>query len=213
MESQFWHQKWEKNEIGFHEPAPNPLLLSHFDSLSLKAGSRVFLPLCGKTLDIGWLLSQGYQVVGSELSELAIQQLFEELGVVPTMTQLGTLKQYHADNIDIFVGDIFELTEILLGKVDAIYDRAALVALPYTTRKHYTEHLIHITHRAPQLLICFEYDQSLMAGPPFSVSDDEVKSHYENHYEVSLIACPEMEGGLKGLQGVKEKVWLISVMN
>ena len=71
MNSSFWHQRWEKNEIGFHEDKPNPLLVKHFHELSVARGCRIFVPLCGKTLDISWLLSRDYRVAGAELSQLA----------------------------------------------------------------------------------------------------------------------------------------------
>ncbi len=84
MDASFWHQRWEKNEIAFHERQANPLLVKYFDKLSLAQGRRVFVPLCGKTLDIAWLLSRGYRVAEAELSQVAIGQLFQELGVEPT---------------------------------------------------------------------------------------------------------------------------------
>ena len=99
MEHDFWHDRWESNRIGFHEDQPNPLLTEHFPALSIQQDGRIFVPLCGKTLDIGWLMSHGYRVAGAELSELAIQQLFEELGLDPAITDLGKLKRYSADGI------------------------------------------------------------------------------------------------------------------
>ena len=153
MDASFWHQKWADNNIAFHNSEANPLLVKHFDDLSLNAGSRVFLPLCGKTLDIGWLLSQGYRVAGAELSAIAITQLFAELGVEPEISELGKLTHYSAPNLDIFVGDIFQLSGKVLGPVDAVYDRAALVALPGEMRARYTTHLLEITNKVPQLLI------------------------------------------------------------
>lgn len=96
MDANFWHHKWETNSIGFHEPQANPLLVNNFKALALETGRRIFVPLCGKTLDIGWLLSEGYQVAGAELSELSIQQLFAELGVEPHIANLGSIKHYSA---------------------------------------------------------------------------------------------------------------------
>jgi thiopurine S-methyltransferase len=170
MEHNFWHNKWEKQEIGFHLNEVNPLLIQYFPALSLPAGARVFLPLCGKTKDIHWLLANGYQVAGVELSQIAIDQLFTELSINPQIIQLGNILHYSADHIDIFVGDIFELSPKVLQPVYTIYDRAALVALPIPMRQQYTQHLRHITQNAPQLLISLDYDQSLVDGPPFSVS-------------------------------------------
>lgn len=210
MHHNFWHQRWQTNQIGFHLPEANPLLVKHFSSMGLPSGARVFLPLCGKTEDIPWLLTQGYQVAGAELSQIAIEDLFKRLQQIPIITSLDELTHYSAPNIDIYVGDIFKLTRHQLGMVDAVYDRAALVALPEDMRKQYTVHLNAITNTAPQLLICFEYDQSIHAGPPFSVTASEVKQHYDLSHALTLLESTEMLDGLKGKFPAIEQVWLMS---
>ena len=143
------------------------------------------------------------------MSKMAVEQLFTELGVEPTISRVGEVDHYSANNIDIFVGDIFELSSKMLGPVDAIYDRAALVALPEEMRNRYTAHLIMLTDKAPQLLICYEYDQSLMEGPPFSVSDKEVDQHYRDNYDLTLMVSTNVPGGLKGKCVAKENVWML----
>ncbi|MCW8128537.1 thiopurine S-methyltransferase [Microbulbifer halophilus] len=210
MEADFWHRKWANNETGFHEGEANALLVKHFGRLSIPEGGRVFLPLCGKTRDIAWLLSQGYRVAGAELSEVAIQQLFDELGTEPEVSAAGNLTHYRADKIDMFVGDIFQLSGNLLGQVHAVYDRAALVALPDSMREVYTSHLMDITGRAPQLLITFEYDQELMDGPPFSIRDGEVRQHYRNHYRLTQLERKDVPGGFKGQCAARESAWLLT---
>ncbi|ELS34459.1 MULTISPECIES: thiopurine S-methyltransferase [Pseudanabaena] len=209
MDASFWHQKWEKNDIAFHNQEANSLMVKSFKELSLVEGSLVFVPLCGKTLDISWLLSNGYRVAGAELSKIAIEQLFVELGVEPQISKVGELERYSATDIDIFVGDIFLLSSEMLGVVDAIYDRAALVALPEALRNQYTAHLTKITHKAPQLLICYEYDQSSMAGPPFSISNDEVSQHYLDSYNLTLLSSTTVDSGLKEKCAARENVWLL----
>jgi thiopurine S-methyltransferase len=210
VDASFWHEKWERNEIAFHEPKANPLLVVHFDSLPLPPASRIFVPLCGKTLDIHWLLSLGHRVVGSELSEIAVQQLFSDLGVTPSTTAIGKVTRYSAPGIDIFHGDIFDLSRSDLGSVDAVYDRAALVALPDALRTRYARHLAQITDRAMQLVICFAYDQRLLSGPPFSVNGAEVTRLYQGDYELRLLGSAEVIGGLKGRCPALEYVWLLT---
>jgi thiopurine S-methyltransferase len=167
------------------------------------------VPLCGKTLDMHWLLAQGMQVVGAELNPLAVNELFAELELTPTITKIGNIHHYHADNIDIFQGDFFEINQANIGKIDAIYDRAALVALPIAMRNQYSQHLINITAAAPQLLINFIYDQSLVDGPPFSVDGNEVITHYAKTYQIKLLADESMPTGLKGQYPAQEQVWLL----
>ncbi|MBX2865726.1 MAG: thiopurine S-methyltransferase [Leptolyngbyaceae cyanobacterium MAG.088] len=209
MDKNFWRQKWKNNKIAFHKSEANPFLVQHFKELSLEKGSRVFVPLCGKTLDIAWLLAHGYRVAGAELVEMAIEQLFTELGVDPTISKADDVKHYSAENIDIFVGNIFDVSSTILGPVSAIYDRAALVALPDDMRKRYTAHLTKITNNAPQLLVSFDYDQTIMNGPPFSVSNEEVTQHYGNSYNLTLLSSTDIPGGLKGRCAAKTNVWLL----
>jgi thiopurine S-methyltransferase len=186
MDASFWHAKWEKSEIAFHQDDFNPLLLDHFSALSLPIGSRVFVPLCGKTRDILWLLQSGYRVVGAELSRLAVEQLFAEMELIPGVTETGALTHFAAEDIDIYVGDVFELTAAQLGQVDAVYDRAALVALPTAMRQRYADHLVTSTGRARQLLISYDYDQSVQNGPPFAVGADEVRWNAAPGAKVSI---------------------------
>lgn len=207
MQANFWHQKWANNETGFHLPEANPLLIKFFSKLQLEQGARVFLPLCGKTLDIAWLLAQGYRIAGAELSTVAIESLFKSLHLTPNIKTLDEITYYSATNIDMFVGDIFKLTPTILGAVDAVYDRAALVALPDETRKLYTAHLQKLSKQAPQLLICVEYDQTCHAGPPFSISASEVKQHYQANFDITLLASEPLVSGLKGQYPAIETVW------
>lgn len=209
MDPQFWHQRWQRNEIGFHQPMPHPMLLRHADQLPTPEAARIFVPLCGKTRDIEWLLSQGYQVVGVELSELAIEQLFSELNLQPNILQRDSHRHYCAPGLDILVGDFFMLTAEILGPVDMIYDRAALVALPSAMRTQYTQHLIEITQKAPQLMICYDYDPAQREGPPFAIADKEVHQHYIDHFKLSKLESSEVTGGLKAQCPASENVWLL----
>lgn len=207
MKHEFWHDKWQKNEIGFHLNQPHSLLVKYIDSLNLEKNNRIFLPLCGKSLDIHWLLAQGYHLIGIDLSPIAIEELISELAIPFTERKLEKLTHYHHPQIDLFVGDFFELTSSNIGKIDAIYDRAALVALPEEMRTDYAQHLMQISNQATQLLISFEYDQSVMAGPPFSISPQQLKDYYSKQYQLQLLdSQTEL---LKGKVNAEEKIWLL----
>ena len=210
MDHAFWHDKWDSNQIGFHQAYVNPLLVKHFDALGLKQGSRVFVPLCGKTRDMGWLMRQGCHFLGAELSERAVRDLFAEMDVQPDVTQLDAVKRYSAEGIDVFVGDVFAVDQTMLGSVDAIFDRAALVALPTEMRERYARHLIAITGNASQLLITFVYDQAQMTGPPFSIPLDEVNTHYGSEYDAQALEKRDVPGGFRGNVPATETVWALS---
>ena len=197
MQPDFWHQRWSSNQIGFHESQVNPLLVAHFATLDIPPGARVFLPLCGKTLDIDWLLSRGYRVAGAELSSLAVSQLFERLGVTAAVRRVGALECHSAAGLDVFIGDIFDLTAKELGAVDAVYDRAALIALPAPMRQRYATHVRALTRDVPQLLITLEYDQQCMEGPPFSVPAAEVRGLFSDRAPAQ-VSRQDLPGGLKG---------------
>ena len=213
MNASFWHQKWERGDIGFHESESNQFLIKHFEKLNLAKGSRVFLPLCGKSRDCEWLLACGYQIVGVELNELAINELFKDLGLEPEISKVGELTRYSAKDIGMLVGDIFDVSAEYLGPINAIYDRAALVALPAFMRWQYTSHLVNITNAAPQLLISYEYNQLLMEGPPFSVNENEVTQHYGATYQLKSVEIKNVTGGLKGQVASTETAWLLQKTN
>jgi len=209
MDAQFWHDRWQEGRLGFHEGRVNRMLEAHVGALGLRPGERIFLPLCGKAADLPWLLSRGYRVAGAELSEIAVRDLFAGMGVTPEVTETGSHRRYSADGIDIFAGDILALTADVLGPVDAVYDRAALVALPEEMRRRYAAHLAGITAGAPQLLVTFEYDQAAMDGPPFSVTGDEVARCHGARFDIEVLADAEVPGGLKGIVAAREKAMLL----
>ena len=209
MDPDFWREKWKNNETAFHQAEVNSHLAGNFKHLGVPHGGRVFVPLCGKSLDMVWLLSQGFHVVGVELSHLAVNQFFSEQEVKYSLTAVENFELFRAANIDIFVGDFFHLSSGLLGQIDAIYDRAALVALPPDMRLQYASRIMQITDNAPQLLITFEYDQQLLQGPPFSVVEQEVLLHYGKTYRIDQVNWSEVVGGLKGKSPVTEHTWLL----
>ncbi|MGY2174927.1 thiopurine S-methyltransferase [Pseudomonas azotoformans] len=176
MEPKFWQERWARNQIGFHLPEVNPYLQRHWPQLALAEGSKVLVPLCGKSLDLMWLASHGLRVMGVELSEQAVEAFFSEQNLVPRITRRNAFTVYQADLIEVWCGDFFALdTEALVG-CTALYDRAALIALPPLMRAQYAEQLSRLLPSGCQgLLITLDYDQTQKAGPPFAVTDEEVK--------------------------------------
>jgi thiopurine S-methyltransferase len=183
MNKQFWLNKWATNDIGFHEGVVNAMLMNHFNRLSQP--NTIFVPLCGKAVDIIWLMKQGVHVIGVELSETAIQQLFHTLKIDATVTPIEDFKHYKGPMIDVFVGDLFDLTPKQLPSIDAVYDRASMVALPKQTRIYYAAHLHRLTNSAKQLLVSFEYPEKTLNGPPFSVPESEINTLYGPHYRIT----------------------------
>ncbi len=207
MDADFWLSRWAENRIGFHAATVNAHLINHVEALGLAPGQCVFVPLCGKTRDIGWLLERGFTVCGVELAPAAVEVLFNELALTPTQHQYGLLTEYRSGALRVFAGDVFALTAELLGPVHAVYDRAALIALPLTMRQAYSRHLIELSSTAPQLLITLEYDQSQLDGPPFSVDTAALTTLYANAYQIKLLEDNDVEGGLKGALPARERVW------
>lgn len=214
MDTNFWHRRWQNNQIAFHQQHIHPLLIKHFHQLCLADHARVFVPLCGKTQDISWLLHQGYHVCAIELSEIAITQLFNDLSLDYQKTKIGDFQHYQADQIDVFVGDFFNFDIQYIGKIDAVYDRAALVALPDSMRKDYVQHLFYLTHAAPQLVINYDYPQELYTGPPFSITDSELSQLYKKYSSIQLLEQqqPMQDALLQKFPSqhvIFEKIWKI----
>ena len=212
MEADFWHNRWENNLTGFHLNEVNPYLKANWHTLKLKQGSRIFVPLCGKTLDLIWLAEQGYEVVGVELSALAVEAFFSENNLAVEPSQSGDLQYWKSEKISIFCGDFFKLTPEILGKIDAVYDRASLIALPPAMRQDYAVKLTELAQSAPKFLVTLEYEQLKMDGPPFSVSEDEVRALYKANYQVKQLSAQDVLGDnekfrSKGLNYMNECIY------
>jgi thiopurine S-methyltransferase len=188
MDTEFWLQRWQQGQTGFHQTRVMPLLQKHWAGLRVPAGARVLVPLAGKSLDVAWLAEQGHEVLAVELSPLAVQQFFEDHGLRPTVetTAEGTL--YRAGRIQYLCGDAFTLQAGTLASIQGCYDRAALIALTPELRKRYVE---RVYQRLPEgcrtLLLTLDYPQDEMQGPPFSVPDAEVTAHYGNRWQVECL--------------------------
>jgi thiopurine S-methyltransferase len=186
MEPDFWHDRWNTDQIGFHQPRPNEKLTAHWPSLEAPAASAVFVPLCGKSLDMVWLAKRGHRIVGVELSELAVDDFFAGQNLTPETRQVGSLTLKSAGPFELYCGDYFDISPDLVEDARAIYDRAALVALPAHMRRAYAAHTnsLFAAAPAPIFLITLEYDQSIVDGPPHSVPRTEVEELFGAGYDI-----------------------------
>ncbi|WP_394004686.1 thiopurine S-methyltransferase [Luteimonas sp. WGS1318] len=188
MHPEFWHERWSSHRIGFHLDAPLPLLLTHWPTLDLTPDARVFVPLCGKSLDMVWLAAQGHRVLGVELSEHAVRQFFDERGLVPEVHETAAGRHHVAGPYELIAGDAFALDTALLADCVAVYDRAALVALPPELRAVYAATAWRqLPAGCRGLLVTLEYPQDQKNGPPFSVETDEVHRLLDGHWHVRLL--------------------------
>jgi len=232
MNPEFWHKRWQEGRIGFNQSTVNPLLIEYFNRLNLTAGSRVFIPLCGKSIDMVWLAAQGHDVVGVELVESAVQDFFVEHNIQPVMSrhvenpaitcyQGQLIKDEERRTITLWVADIFALTPTDIGPIDAVYDKAALIALPADMRVKYSEQVRKLSSDTskvndanneitPQLLLTLNYDQHKKNGPPFSINADQLEQYYGDHYQIYELASEPSSIGSAPDITVKENVWLLS---
>jgi thiopurine S-methyltransferase len=188
MDAEFWNQRWRDGRIGFHQEQVTPLLEQYWDSLAVAPGARVLVPLAGKSLDMPWLAARGHRVLGIELSTLAVEQFFSEHELSPTMTERIDGVHYSAGAIELICGDVFKADGRSLASCDAVYDRAAMIALPPPLRARYADALYaRLPSGCRGLLVTLEYPQDEKAGPPFSVSEDEVRARYARDWTLDLL--------------------------
>ncbi|MBD2836433.1 thiopurine S-methyltransferase [Pseudomonas sp. JM0905a] len=216
MDEQFWQSRWAENQIGFHQRDVNPYLERYWPQLALPRGCQVLVPLCGKTLDMVWLAGQGHRVLGVELAERAVQDFFAEHGLTPEVTQQGVLRRYSAGAIEILQGDFFAVTSADVAQCQALYDRAALIALPPPMRDDYVAHLQRILPaRCDGLMVTLDYEQARLEGPPFSVPEAEVRRHLEAGWEVEMLERNDVleknwKFASRGLDALHEPVFRLS---
>jgi len=217
MKKEFWLERWERSEIGFHQNDINPYLHQYWHELHAEKGSEIFVPLCGKSRDMLWLREQGYEVLGVELSPIAVQAFFEENNLSSRRSTDGKFARCETEGIRILCGDFFDLTREDVSKVSAVYDRASLIALPPDMRKRYASHLAKILPQGTQiLLITIDYPQQEMQGPPFAVSRNDVESLYREYADMRLLAQVDvLEQNLRfrerGVSRMQENIFLLTL--
>ncbi|KFE68360.1 thiopurine S-methyltransferase [Hyalangium minutum] len=196
MESQFWHERWQQGQIAFHQPEVEKFLGAHFERLGLARGATVFVPLCGKSLDMLWLVSQGYQVVGVELSPIACEAFFSENRIeAATPVTEGPFRVHRAKHqpITLYEGDFFQLSARQTGPLAAFYDRASLIALPPAMRERYAEHFQRemLAPSTSGLLLTVAYQSNTFPGPPFSIPSEEVHRLWGERFQLEQVGQGE----------------------
>jgi thiopurine S-methyltransferase len=215
MDAQFWLDRWQRREIGFHQAEINPLLARHWHTLGCPPGSRVLVPLAGKSLDMTWLAAQDLRVLGVELSTQACAEYFSDQGVTPRVDDQVRFIRYHAGAVTLLAGDVFDLNADDLNDVAAIYDRGALVALPPDMRERYVATVYgHVPPGTRALLIALDYPQDHMAGPPFAINQDTVQALFGPRWrctplEQRDILAQEPRFRQAGLPWLRSTAWLL----
>lgn len=193
----FWRERWDKGEIGFHRDAAHPALARYWPAFGLPPRTNVLVPLCGKSLDMVWLAGRGHVVTGIELAEKAICDFLSEHGIDAEVEQRPTAAN-NGGHIDVFTdkerydlvcADIFDVGTDAIEPVDAVYDRASLVALPPAIQPRFAAHIAGLLQPGtPLLLIGLDYDASEMSGPPFSTPPDAVKAAFAPHFAIDILS-------------------------
>ncbi len=219
MDPAFWKARWESQQIGFHQSGPNEYLTRHAARLTGGLEARVLVPLCGKSLDMTYLEGLGNHVVGVEVVEQAVFAFFADHRLAPKREALGKVERFSAGGVEILRGDIFDVTRAALGPVTAVFDRAALIALPGAVRAKYAPHLVSLLDAGARiLLVALTYDESRMKGPPFCVPEAEVHQLFAKSCAIELleesegIDKPENERfRTRGARSILEQVFLLTV--
>lgn len=212
IDQNYWLGRWKRGETGWHQTEVEPTLTAHFSNLK---PTRVFVPLCGKSLDLAWLASQGHQVIGVELSELASREFFKENGLPFQQTSAGAFTRFEGDRVTILNGDFFELTSDDLGSIGAVYDRAALIALSPELRAKYAAQMIRLLAKSSTkdplkfLQIVLERTPSDETGPPYSVSTQELQKLYAS-FKVTLLSRESVDMGDSSLSKTEECAYFLS---
>jgi len=188
MEPEFWLERWQDNRIGFHQAQTNRFLQRYQDRLG--GTGPIFVPLCGKSRDMVWLQERGREVVGIELSALAVESFFAEAGLAVTGLACEPFYEYRASGFRLLVGDFFALTRAVLGSVGAVYDRAALIAMPPSFRARYAAHMASLLDPGTPLLLVAPFSlKDRNTGPPFAVSAEEIEDIYGAHFAIERLEC------------------------
>jgi thiopurine S-methyltransferase len=171
--------------------------------------------LCGKSVDMMRLAAQGYSVVGAELSPLAVQDFFAVNGLQAQRRQAGPFTVYSAGAISIWCGDFFALPNEATQCIAAVYDRAALIALPADMQAKYADKLRSLLPPGtPVLLVSLTYPDGAIAGPPFSTPGAQVNRLFAATHDIAMLEeCDGLVGSpvlrQRGVSRLEEAAYLL----
>lgn len=213
---QFWLEKWERGQIGFHSNNVHAMLRRHWSRLGLDSEDSVLVPLCGKSRDMGYLRTLGHPVIGVEISPLAVNEFFAEWALIPAAGEVGGLPAFEGDGCKLIQGDFFALRAEHLPPLGGVYDRASLVAFPAERQADYARQVQSLVQpSASMLLIALEFDPKEMRGPPFSTPAKQVQLLYGDRFRAELLESADVldeNAGLRerGLTALIETAWQLS---
>lgn len=216
----FWKQRWLEGQTGWHLQQPHPALVRFFPRLQLEGGNHVFVPLCGRSMDMAWLAAQGLHVLGCEISSYALELFFEEQNLVPEKSKSGSMICWQAGPYTLYEGNYFDLQPAQVSSVKAVYDRASLIALsgegPLSRGAYVAKMRELFPPGTRTLLITMEYDQRELGGPPYSVGYEEVISRYAHDHIIEFLSREDVldsESGLRerGLTSLAEWVFMLTL--
>ena len=191
MKPSFWNRCWERNSLGFHQETVHPFLEQFLLPRLTATTQHVFVPLCGKSLDMVWF-AQRMKVSGAELSEIACRDFFQDKELTYQQEQRDGFNVFSYQNIQLWQGDFFKLLPATIENIDWVYDRAAIIALPENMQHQYAQHLTtFIADKTTLFLISLEFPQKELEGPPFAISSSKVEQLFAD-FEVNCIAEHEL---------------------
>ena len=213
MDHNFWLDRWQNADIGFHQEAAHDSLVRHWPSIGVPKSAHVLVPLCGKSLDMVWLAGQGHAVIGTELAEAAVDQFFAERSRTPASVTEGAFVVKRAGPFEIWCGDHLQLDPAVTRRIGGVFDRAALVAMPRVMQQAYADQFAALTPTGiPVLLVTLDYDPSEMDGPPFPITPQRIDELFGANFRITLL---ERREGLsfsrnlqkRGLSWLDETAW------
>lgn len=188
MELSYWQSRWQKDNTGWHMDVVYPQLPKLWPGLSLKNKARVFVPLCGKSLDIKWLAEQGNHVIGMDVSRKALHELMDIFPQSFSEDSSHGFTIYRSESVELWEGDFLKLPAEKIPDPDVIYDKASIIALPPEMRKRYAQKLLEFCGKQTRILLqTFVYNQSEMSGPPFSVDEKEIEQLFGHRFKSILL--------------------------
>jgi thiopurine S-methyltransferase len=191
MEASFWIKSWELGGFytSFHRKDIHPYVLQYLQPEEIE-GKNILIPLCGKSVDMLYLAQYAQKVIGVELVEDAIIQFFKENNL--PFQKLDNVT-YKSGNIMLMCCDFMTLTKNEIGKIDWIYDRASLVALPDDgLRKEYIKTIDRLSDIGTKsLIITLEYFP-LINSAPFTITPEEVDNYYGDNHIIKHVESPNL---------------------
>jgi hypothetical protein len=178
-----WEKIYQTNDAGWDIGKPAPPFVTLLESSPdwLVPGTLAAIG-AGRGHDANYFAENAFQVTAIDFAPSAVQGIEKYAETTPSLTA--------------HLGDVFSLPEAFHNSFDYVLEHTCFCAIPPERRQDYATAVEEILKPNGILFgLFYRFDPADDKGPPHSTSEEEVRSLFEDKFEIFIWETPKNSHG------------------